>query len=71
VEVGSREDAIKTALMIRACPAEPIAGDAQPGMGEKHFGDCPLAKKPAPAPSTAVRVHHQKCVLAGAILATL
>jgi hypothetical protein len=41
-------------------------------MGERHFGDCLLAKKPSPKDhSTEVRVRHQKCVLAGAVLATL
>lgn len=68
----SREAAIKAALNARVCSAEPIAGDAQSGMGERHFGDCLLAKKSAPKDhSTEVRVRHQKCVLAGAVLATL
>lgn len=69
---GSREDAIKAALNARVCSAEPIVGDAQSDMGERHFGNCLLGKKPAPKDhTTEVRVRHQKCVLAGAVLATL
>lgn len=71
MEVGSREDAIKAVLTLRAHVAEPVAGDPQSGTGETHYGDCPLARKPAPEPSTAVRVRHAKCVLTGAVLSTL
>lgn len=71
MQSGSREDAIKAALMARAQVAVPIAGDTQSGMGETHFGDCPLGREPQRDPSTAVRVRHAKCIIAGAILAAL
>lgn len=71
MELGSREATIKAVLTARAQVSTPIAGDPQSGMGETHYGDCPLGREPHHDPSTSVRARHAKCVITGAVLAAL